>query len=192
MTKITFKDLPDTSTPLNANNLKTLQDNVENAINVVAGDIPTIDSSVSTSSTNPVENQAITNYVDDKVLDTYSTTEQRIGTWIDGKPLYRRILEDTLGTTNAGWKSIQLTSSNYIKKVISITAMFEYSNGNDYSIPFFRGTDDNYANREYCLCNTTPSNGTFNIIARHPSNYAVMSGQPFYAIILYTKSSDYS
>ena len=66
MTKITFKDLPDTSTPLNASNLNTLQDNVENAISVVAGDIPTIDSSVSTSSTNPVENQAITNYVDTK------------------------------------------------------------------------------------------------------------------------------
>lgn len=69
MTKITFKDLPDTSTPLNASNLNTLQDNVENAINVVAGDIPTIDSSVSTSSTNPVENQAITNYVDSEISD---------------------------------------------------------------------------------------------------------------------------
>ena len=60
MTKITFKDLPDTSTPLNANNLNTLQDNVEAAI-------PTLDNSVSTSSTNGVENQAITNYVDDSV-----------------------------------------------------------------------------------------------------------------------------
>ena len=69
MTKITFKNLPDTSTPLNASNLNTLQDNVENAINVVAGDIPTIDSSVSTSSTNPVENQAITNYVDSEISD---------------------------------------------------------------------------------------------------------------------------
>ena len=67
MTKITFKDLPDTSTPLNANNLNTLQDNVENAITLVEGDIPTIDNSVSTSSTNGVENQAITNYVDSSV-----------------------------------------------------------------------------------------------------------------------------
>lgn len=185
MTKITFKDLPDTSTPLNANNLNTLQDNVEDAI-------PTLDNAVSTSSTNGVENQAITNYVNDKVLDTYSTTEQRIGTWIDGKPLYRRVLEDTLGTSNNSWKSIQLTTSNYIKYVVSLTAMFRYSNGNNYSIPFFRGTNDDYANREFCLCNITPSDGTFNIIARHPSNYSIMSGQPFYAFIYYTKSSDYS
>ena len=33
MNKIEFKDLPDTTTPLNATNLNTLQDNVETAIN---------------------------------------------------------------------------------------------------------------------------------------------------------------
>lgn len=32
MQKITFENLPSTNTPLNANNLNTLQDNVENAI----------------------------------------------------------------------------------------------------------------------------------------------------------------
>jgi len=60
MTKIEFKNLPDTSTPISAENLNTLQDNVENAI-------PEIDNAVSTSSTNGVENQAITNYVDASV-----------------------------------------------------------------------------------------------------------------------------
>lgn len=79
MTKITFKDLPDTSTPLNANNLNTLQDNVENAIDTVAGDIPTIDSSVSTSSTNPVENQAITIYVDNEIQDAKDYTDAEVG-----------------------------------------------------------------------------------------------------------------
>lgn len=57
MQKIEFKNLPDTTTPLSAENLNQLQDNVEDAI-------PTLDSTVSTSSTNGVENQAITNYVD--------------------------------------------------------------------------------------------------------------------------------
>ena len=60
MVKINFKDLPDTSTPLNANNLNTMQDNIEDAIDNVE---ITLDSAVSTSSTNGVENQAITNYV---------------------------------------------------------------------------------------------------------------------------------
>lgn len=35
MTKITFEDLPSTNTPLNASNLNTMQDNVEDAINSV-------------------------------------------------------------------------------------------------------------------------------------------------------------
>ena len=69
MTKIEFKNLPDTSTPLNASNLNTLQDNVENAIDAVAASIITPDDAVSTISTNAVENQAITNYVDGKISD---------------------------------------------------------------------------------------------------------------------------
>lgn len=56
MVKINFENLPSTNTPLSAENLNLLQDNVEDAI-------PALDSAVSTSSTNGVENQAITNYV---------------------------------------------------------------------------------------------------------------------------------
>lgn len=136
----------------------------------------------------------LNNIIDNEVspLTIYSTTEQRVGTWIDGKPLYKRVLHDTLGTTNNTWKNIQLTAPNYIKYVVSLTAMFRYSNGNNYSIPFFRGTNDDYANREFCLCNIVPGDGTFNIIARHPNSYNIMSGQPFYAFIYYTKTSDYS
>ena len=26
-------------------------------------------------------------------LNTYSSTEQRIGTWIDGKPIYRKVID---------------------------------------------------------------------------------------------------
>ena len=50
-----------------------------------------IDSQVSTTSTNPIENQAITNYVDEKTLDVYSTNETKIGIWTTGKPLYRKV-----------------------------------------------------------------------------------------------------
>ena len=59
MNKINFKNLPDTSTPLSAENLNLLQDNVEDAM-------PIIDNTVSTTSTNGIENQAITNYVNTK------------------------------------------------------------------------------------------------------------------------------
>lgn len=66
MNKINFKNLPDTSTPLNAQNLNLLQDNVEDAIDSITIDL---DDEVSTSSTNGIENQAITNYVND-IADT--------------------------------------------------------------------------------------------------------------------------
>lgn len=66
MQKIEFKNLPDTTTPLSAENLNLLQDNVEDAI-------PTLDSTVSTSSTNGVENQAITNYVNSAIPEVKTT-----------------------------------------------------------------------------------------------------------------------
>ena len=42
MNKIEFKDLPDTSTPLNAETFNLLQDNVENAIDEVDNKLPSI------------------------------------------------------------------------------------------------------------------------------------------------------
>lgn len=39
MTKIDFKNLPDTSTPINATNMNALQTNVENAINALPSEI---------------------------------------------------------------------------------------------------------------------------------------------------------
>ena len=51
MQKINFKNLPDTSTPLSAENLNLLQDNIENAIDTVASDIPTVVDSLDGDST---------------------------------------------------------------------------------------------------------------------------------------------
>ena len=46
MDKITFKDYPDTTTPLNANNLNQMQTNIENAIDGNAMSIENIESNV--------------------------------------------------------------------------------------------------------------------------------------------------
>lgn len=43
-------------------------------------------------------------------LENYSTTEQVIGTWINGKPLYRKVYTITIG--NSGTKTIQADNSN--------------------------------------------------------------------------------
>ena len=85
MEKINFNDLPSTDTPINSSNLNQLQTNVENEINVV-----------------------------NKKFN-YSTSEQRIGTWIDGKDLFRRVY-NCGKLTNAGTTTVStgLSNVNYI------------------------------------------------------------------------------
>lgn len=52
------------------------------------------------------------------LLDVYSTTEQRIGTWIDGKPLYRKVLSgDTIPADGA----TLLSNVAYCVKVYGMT-----------------------------------------------------------------------
>ena len=153
--------------------------------------IPTLDSSVSTSSTNGVENKAITNYVNNKL--SYYTTEELVGKWYDGKNLYKLTVEDTLGDTNGSWKEIQVFTANYVKYIAKMEGVFIPANGNFYVFPFFRGTDSSYANREYVLSNLNPFNGKMAIVAYHSSNYAnVYAGRTFYITFYYTKASDYS
>lgn len=38
--------------------------------------------------------------------EKYSTEEQRIGTWIDGKPLYRKVIQTNSGTSTSKWQKI--------------------------------------------------------------------------------------
>lgn len=58
-------------TPLSAEILNEMQDNIENAINTVQSNLNTTDQNI--------EN-----------LTTYSTEEKVVGTWIDGKPIYQK------------------------------------------------------------------------------------------------------
>lgn len=119
----------------------------------------------------------------------YSTTETVIGTWIDGKPLYRKVVSDTTSTTNGTWKDFNPFSSNEIDTVVSIVGTFTYKSGATVSIPYTRTTDNSYSNREYILANVHKYNGTLSVIAYHPTNYSgLMSGQKFRITIEYTKN----
>lgn len=93
MQKINFQNLPSTSTPLNATNLNQMQDNIETAINTVAGDIPTVVDSLTGSSTTDAPS---VHAVNEKIntITSYSTTEVVIGTH-NNKPLYKKGLETT-------------------------------------------------------------------------------------------------
>lgn len=54
------------------------------------------------------------NYINKARLEEYSTTEKIIGIWIDGKPLYRKVLS-TVGLTEATKKSIAYNIDNLDK-----------------------------------------------------------------------------
>lgn len=110
---------------INSTDIEVVEDGQDISLELV-NSIPVVDNSVSTSSTNAIENQAITNYVDGKISNTsgtsqttgysqeyinnelqslsnimdYSTTEKVVGTWLDGKPLYRQILHKVMSSTS--------------------------------------------------------------------------------------------
>lgn len=133
------------------------------------------DSSVSTSSTKPVENQAITNYVNEKSLEVYSETETIVGRWVDGKPLYRKVfiipttndmnLEYLHGLTNL--------DKYYINNGVSI--LF----GNNESLPVnWYWTSSDYAR---CWMNSTK------LRWRCPAN---VGNRTLYLVVEYTKTTD--
>ena len=80
---------------------------------------------------------------------TYSTTEQKIGTWIDGKPIYRRSFAGNTGTS----AQVVITSAynnNTIRVVNAYgsirtssggTNIGSYVNGNYYSVLFIHSNE---------------------------------------------------
>lgn len=104
MNKIDFKNLPDTTTPLSAENLNLLQDNVEDGISDGVSEAKS--------------------YTDTKVLETYSTTEQVIGTWL-GKPLYRQVISTTTPSSTSVDTIGTITN---IDKIVKLDGFITYSN----------------------------------------------------------------
>lgn len=75
--------------------------------------------------------------------EAYSTQEQVIGTWIDGKPLYRRVFQGE-EITIAGWGNEYGISSAYtlsggaiegISKVVGLYGVFNYADAVQHAFP---------------------------------------------------------
>lgn len=58
------------------------------------------------------ENTYSCNYINS--INTYSTDEIRVGTWIDGKPLYRKVYIENSPTTGA-WDYVDIDNNYEIK-----------------------------------------------------------------------------
>lgn len=166
MVKINFQN---NITKCNADTFNTLQDNIEDAI-------PTLDSAVSTSSTNGVENQAITNYVDNKL--TYSTSETQIGYWIDGKPLYRKIYTFP-ALKNNDTSELQIDSTY---KIVNFDVIVKSSTDSLlYKLPFVSSTSTNLIGVYLYIAENKISVRTFGNRTNYNDNYAIVE---------YTKTTD--
>ena len=113
------------------------------------------------------------NYVNG--LETYSTSETRVGTWIDGKPIYRKIYTISLGSDSNIFEAHNL--SNLDKFWINNGISFVYKS--DESIP----ANWYYSSSDWARTWLTNNHIRF----RSPSN---LTGRTLYITIEYTKTTD--
>ena len=95
-TRINWQDLPTTTTPRNATNLNKMDSAIKEHDDKLLGN----------TSMGDIVVNSITSTTG---IDNYSTTETRIGTWIDGKSLYGKVITGTLVDGNL---DVDLTSLN--------------------------------------------------------------------------------
>ena len=79
--------------------------------------------------------------INSKLINKYSTTEKRIGTWINGKPLYRKVYSIT-NPSSSNTNYADLSSLN-IDTVVHLYGYYKSSNGT-FDIPF-TDSENNYS-----------------------------------------------
>ena len=123
-----------------------------------------------------------------EVANTYSTSEMVIGKWIDGKPLYRKVIN--LGVLpNASTVNIPHNIDN-LDRIISMMGMAK-SPSQNLLLPFSYGAGKDGVNSDGTVkVNTVPINiyeQQGNIVVNTLSDRSDMTG---YVILEYTKTTD--
>lgn len=112
MALVTFKNLPDTSTPLNAENLNNNFNELNNKYSELNNKMPSvINNLISTSTTDALSaNQG--KILNEKIEDKYSLNEITTNKiWLNGKVVYRKGYQITL-TSSIGTATIPLNINN--------------------------------------------------------------------------------
>lgn len=107
--------------------------------------------------------------------EIYSTEETRIGTWIDGKPLYRKTFfeESAVYGTNA-W-AVLFEAPSDVDRLVSLGGSFEYLQ-QKFSVPLGGSLKFDYFS------------GSIRVMTDDP-NFA-SNGKNYCAILEYTKTTD--
>ena len=121
--------------------------------------------------------------------EIYSTEETRIGTWIDGKPLYRRVFDTTTPSSTSAW--IRIIPPIDDAFVVRMEAYLLPLNGEGFDTPQSHGLliplpypGDSLALIQY---NASPSGGTTGVTMTVASN---RTNKRILVILEYTKTTD--
>lgn len=113
---------------------------------------------------------------------SYSTSEQRVGTWIDGKPIYRRVIA---GTVTASANTLVVTnfssiSDSTVDNILSATGYWYKNSGEQVIIgSYWTG---NYS--------AVVKNNTLKLIRLLTQSDASRTDAPYAIILEYTKTTD--
>lgn len=119
--------------------------------------------------------------------EVYSTEETRIGTWIDGKPLYRRVYTTSSPSGKGSWAKVVSNITENIDRIITMTGAM-YIGGSSTlpnakiqaPLPYLESSTA-YATLQL------RADGIYMIIA-HPGT--AYSGRPVIIVSEYTKTTD--
>lgn len=159
-------------------------DNVTNKPNLFSGSYPDL-------SSKPTLNGETIN--GNMFTHNYSLNEQRVGTWIDGKPLYQKTFTKLLTNVNDYIDLISIDDIDIFMGVVQgVTRYSETSFNQDITIPYY--SNPNYYMRIYYI-----SNGLSDLGTGYPDNQILFlessnEGLRYYKnvtfTIQYTKSTD--
>lgn len=164
--KVTLNEQPSIS----AENKVTDDDmnEIKNVVNTNDDNVGTLSNLKTTAKTSTVT--AINELVDG---ETYSTTEVKTNrTWIDGKPIYRLVVDYTIARSTNAWNAVN-TLNNIDKIFIKEVTAFV---GNEYYLNVWQ-TYSFYYNKS-----------DSKIYERHTSNY--YEGNHMFIVFEYTKTTD--
>lgn len=142
------------------------------------GLVGSVTDDINDTNENAVANaKTIKNYVDEK--NTYSTSEKVVGTWIDGKPIYRKVI-DFGELPNAGFQNVAHNIKG-LDSVICLRGIAKTTTNNFYPIPFVgNGAMFNNATATMRINATEVTIATTTDVSSHTA----------YVILEYTKTTD--
>lgn len=120
-------------------------------------------------------------------LDVYSTTEQRVGTWIDGKPLYRKVYQCTapVVSSNGTWASAEYDLDTNFDYGFVQTAIITDTANQYLTTPFI--TNGGFILKAYIgVVGYGDNTHRLSIV----SNYTGANNRTVYAVVCYTKTTD--